>query len=38
MKIEIEKEIESACMERRLAQISNTSIVEKQRAEGVVLD
>ena len=40
MKIEIEKEIEieSGCTERRLAQVSNASIVEKQRAEGVVPD
>ena len=40
MKIEIEKEkeIESGCTERRLAQISNASIVEKKRAEGVVPD
>ena len=37
MKIEIEKEIEieSGCTERRLARVSNASIVEKQRAEGV---
>ena len=40
MKIEIEKEkeIESGCTERRLAQVSNASIVEKQRADGVVPD
>ena len=40
MKIEIEKEIEieSGCTERRLAQVSNASIVEKQRAKGVVPD
>jgi hypothetical protein len=40
MKIEIEKEIEIkfGCTERRLAQVSNASIVEKQRAEGVVPD
>jgi hypothetical protein len=33
-----EKEIESGCTERRLAQISNASIVEKKRVEGVVPD
>ena len=40
MKIEIEEEIEIefVCTERRLAQVSNASIVEKQRAEGVVPD
>jgi hypothetical protein len=40
MKIEIEKEIdiEPSCTERRLVQVSNASIVEKQRAEGVVPD
>jgi hypothetical protein len=40
MKIEIEKEkeIESGCTKRRLAQVSNASIIEKQRAEGMVPD
>jgi hypothetical protein len=38
MEIEIEKEIKSGCTERRLAQVSNASIVEKQRADGVVPD
>jgi hypothetical protein len=38
MKIGIEIEIESGCTERRLAQLSNASIVEKQRAEGAIPD